>query len=112
MGGGVRIEHLQPASAAASGRGKAENVSIKVFALDDIEWWAGESLEACLAAARDQCGDECYREAWCQHEVSEAGMHRLIFLDEDGSKRTFAEELQRRVDAGEQFPCLFAAEDW
>lgn len=87
-------------------------MSIKVFALDDIEWWAGESLEACLAAARDQCGDECYREESDQHEVSADSMKRLTFIDEDGSKRTFADELQRRVDAGEQFPQAFAATDW
>jgi hypothetical protein len=51
--------------------------TIKVFQLDDIEWWAGESLAACLAEARRQCGDECYTEAGDQSEVSEEAMHRL-----------------------------------
>lgn len=39
-------------------------------------------------------------------------MQRLKFIDEDGSERTFAEELARRIAAGEKFPQQFAAEDW
>lgn len=94
------------------GSEKSTVSTIKVFALDDTEWWVGESLEACLAEARRQYGDECYTDAErCQHEVSEAEMQRLIFVDDDGAGRTFAEELARRVAAGETFPQLFAAED-
>lgn len=86
--------------------------TIKVFQMDDIEWWAGESLEACIAEGRRQCGDDCYTNPEDQHEVSEEAMQRLKFVDEDGSERTFAEELARRVAAGETFPQQFAAEDW
>jgi hypothetical protein len=86
---------------------------IKVFQLDDIEWWAGESLEACLAEARRQCGPDCYLESSDQHEVSAEAMERLQFIDDDGTtRRSFAAELARRVAAGEQFPQPFAAEEW
>ncbi len=81
---------------------------IRVYRMDDMEWWAGESLEACVAEGRRQCGDECYPDDlyW-----------QLVFIDEsDGAappvKRTFAEELARRIAAGEKFPQPFAAEDW
>jgi hypothetical protein len=87
--------------------------AIKVYALDDISWWAGESLEACVAAARATCGEDSYDDASLHREVSAEGMQRLLFTDEDGGTcRTFAEELQRRVDAGEPFPQHFAARDW
>lgn len=86
--------------------------TIKVFQMDDIEWWAGESLEACIAEGRRTCGEDCYTECSEQGEVSEEGMQRLKFTDDDGTVRTFAEELKRRVDAGEKFPQPFAATDW
>lgn len=86
--------------------------TIKVFALDDIEWWAGESLEACLAAALELAGPECYDDPELHHELSDEAMQRLKFVDEDGSERTFAEELARRVAAGEKFPQPFAATDY
>lgn len=85
---------------------------IKVFALDDIEYWAGESLADCIVAGKAECGLDAYDEPDDQHEVSEEAMHRLKFQDDDGTVRTFAEELALRVAAGETFPQPFAASDW
>lgn len=85
---------------------------VRVYRMDDMEWWAGASLADCVAEGRRQCGDECYPDDDEQHELSDAEMQRLTFVDEDGSKRTFAEELARRIAAGETFPQQFAAEDW
>jgi len=95
-----------------------ESQRIRVFRMDDNEWWAGESLEACVAEGRRQCGAECYPDDPDeQHELSDEEMQQLVFIDEsDGAEppvqRTFAEELARRVAAGEKFPQPFAAEDW
>lgn len=89
------------------------SLPIRVFRMDDMEWWAGESLAACVAEGRSQCGDDCYPDDPSeQYEVSDEQMQRLTFVDEDGSTRTFAEELARRIAAGETFPQQFAAEDW
>lgn len=85
---------------------------IKVYRLDDNEWWAGESLEACIAEGRKQCGTECYDEPAEQHQVSPEWMQRLKFVDEDGTERSFAEELERLVTSGAKFPCSFAAENY
>lgn len=86
--------------------------TIKVFQMDDIEWWAGESLAACIKEGQRQCGADCYTEESDQGEVSEEAMHRLKYMDEDGTTRTFAEELARMVAAGTKFPCMFAATDY
>ena len=85
---------------------------IRVYRMDDNEWWAGESLAACVAEGRRQCGADCYPDSDEQHELSDEAMQRLKFIDEDGSERTFADELARRIAAGEKFPQQFAAEDW
>lgn len=86
--------------------------AIKIYSLDDIEWWAGESLEACVQEGRRQCGEDCYPESSDQYELSEEQIQELKFIDEDGSTRTFAEELDRRIAAGETFPQSFAAAEW
>lgn len=85
---------------------------IRVFALDDVEWWAGRSLEECLAAARELCGQDCYSEPGDMGEVSGEAMQKMMFHDEDGTVRPFAQELQRRIAAGEQFPQHFASTEW
>lgn len=91
----------------------AEARRIRVYRMDDMEWWVGESLVDCVAEGRRQCGDECYPDDPDeQYELSDEQMQRLTFMDDDGSKRTFAEQLAREVAEGGAFPRPFAAEDW
>lgn len=87
---------------------------IKVFKLDDYEWWAGESLQACIAAARADAGPGTYEHAEEDgFEVSAEDMQTHRFTEEDGvTQRSFAEELARRVAACEVFPSIFAATEW
>lgn len=88
----------------------AEARPIRVYQMDDMEWWAGESLAACLAEGRRQCGDDCYLDDHSdQYELTDEQLQRLKFVDEDGSTCTFADELARRIEAGETFPQQFAA---
>lgn len=91
---------------------------IRIYRLDDTDWWAGESLQACIAEARSQCGAGSYCDAEDEgQEVSDAEMQQLIYVDEsDGAQppveRTFAEQLAREVADGGGFPRLFASTDW
>jgi hypothetical protein len=96
----------------------AEARPVRVYRMDDMEWWVGESLAACVAEGRLQCGADCYPDDPSeQHELTDEQMRRLMFIDEsDGSeppvKRTFAEQLVREIAEGGPFPRPFAAEDW
>ena len=95
----------------------AEARPMRVYRMDDMEWWVGESLAACVAEGRRQCGPECYPDSREQYELSDADLQRLIFVDEsDGAEppvqRTFAEQLAREIAEGGPFPRPFAAEDW
>lgn len=90
--------------------------AIKVYRLDDCEWWAGESLEACIAAARAECGSDCYEDAETQaRELTPEQMESCTYyaLDEIGEpQRTFAEQLAIEIAAGTKFPCLFASTEY
>jgi hypothetical protein len=92
--------------------------SIKVFKLDDYEWWAGETLADCIREARAVAGEECYPDAEEEgREITAAEMERLQISTEDSvfedgrRSQSWAEELRQRVEAGEAFPQLFAAWD-
>jgi hypothetical protein len=87
---------------------------VRVYRLDDCTWWAGYSLQQCIDDARRECGNDCYEDSEREgYKLSAEQMQRLSFLDDVDcpacEKRTFAAELQRRIDAGEQFPQFFAS---
>jgi hypothetical protein len=91
--------------------------TIKVFELSEHDYWAGESLEACIAAARAECGLDCYEDAETEgREVSPEAMKRLKVAREEGGSDcvTFEEHLAEmvRFEAPETFPKPFAAQDW
>ena len=90
---------------------------IRVYRMDDNEWWIGESLAACVEEGQRQCGPNCFDDPSEQYELSDEQLQKLIFVDEsDGAEppveRTFAEQLAREIAEGGPFPRPFAAEDW
>ena len=93
-------------------------MAIKVFQLDDCDWWAGETLADCIAEARRQCGADSYPDAEQEgRELAPEAMQRLIYVDDsDGAqtpvRRTFAEQLAREVAEGGEFPRLFASTEY
>jgi hypothetical protein len=95
--------------------------SIRIFAVNDYEWWAGESETAVIAEMCKQldCADksELLREEYIFDDgivgLSEGRIQQLIYHDDDDVngevvKRTFREQLDRMILAGQAFPCLFA----
>ena len=86
---------------------------MKVFQLDDCDWWVGETLAACIAEARTVCGEGSYCDAEDEgREVSAERMESLKFLDEEVDPPrafTFAEQLAREIAEGGKFPRLFAS---
>ena len=91
-------------------------MTIKVFQLDDCDWWAGESLADCIAAAREEFGKGSYCDAEDDGvQVSDESMRKLkVHLDEDrrGEPVTFEARLASMVAAGEKSPVLFASTEF
>lgn len=96
----------------------AEIPQIKVFRVNDYEWWAGADLESIRLAYKEETGidpdsDEGFDSP---REIGEAGMNKLIHWGdgepEEGGSRTFQEEIQRMIAAGHKFPCFFAGTEY
>lgn len=85
-------------------------MNVKIFQLNDCDWWAAESLQDAKDDYIATVGDDY--EFDNPHELDEVTMDRLRFYEEDGSYRTFARELRRRIKSGQKFPCFFASTEW
>lgn len=86
---------------------------MKVFAMNDCEWWAAESLEEAKADYIKETGvpeeDGPFDDP---HELGAEAMNRLRFSDDDGSVRSFEAQLKKMVAEGSKFPCLFATTEY
>jgi hypothetical protein len=100
--------------ARTSPHGRAMSNPIRIFKLDDYDWWAGESLAACIDEARRQCGAGSYCDAEDEgRELTADEMQAPVCLDDpQGGARTFAELLEREIADGTHFPCLIASAEW
>jgi len=94
---------------------------IKIFRLNDYEWYAGETLQECIdwlmkATKYDKDSDLHFGEddfVDDPSELTEEQMNTLMFYDEDtDTKMTFRQRLDKLIAEGETFPCPFAGSDW
>lgn len=93
---------------------------VRVFAINDCEWWAGactpeEILAAYIAETGCTHEEATGDESELPEELTLLQMHQLEFKS-DGHKlldvpKTFIDELNRLVKAGAKFPCSFACID-
>jgi len=101
---------------------RCEPWPVKVFNMDDWEWWAGESLEACKAAYLGNIEGDAEELAEIREmlesaeEVPAERMDSLQYRTgeyhpETGEEivRSFRAELARNIADGIEFPCPFAS---
>ena len=71
---------------------------MKVFQLNDCDWWMAPTLEAAIEAAVQETGIPADELVEDPHELTAADMRRLWIMADDGAReRTFAAELERRL---------------
>jgi hypothetical protein len=82
---------------------------MKIIAMNDCDWWIGESLEACVTDYQTNIdGDPIYTEDAC--ELTDEDLDRLKFSEFDGTpSRTFREQLAIEIATGGKFPRMFAS---
>ncbi len=90
---------------------------MKIFSIDDMDWWIGADAESVWAAAVQEYGytDEDIENF---HELSDAELDALQYFDVDdederhiGDPRTFRAQLDIEIAAGGKFPRFFASEE-
>jgi len=92
---------------------------VKIFKLNDYEWWAGFTLEETIQAAMKECMLTREEVADNPRELTEMDLNRLIFTDceekdDEGEykTRTFRQQLNREIVNGQKFPCIFASTEY
>ena len=91
---------------------------MKVFRLNDYEWWAAETLEEAKEACLKQTGldeDEAIDESWEPYEIPDQDLDTLTVTDDEGSERrtvTFRQAIDELTGKGQEFPCLLACSIW
>lgn len=85
---------------------------MKVIAMNDCDWWIGESLDACVMDYRASIDDDpIYTEDAI--ELTDEDLNRLMFSELDGTPcRTFREQLVIEVEKGGKFPRMFATTEY
>ena len=101
-------------------------MDIKIFQINDCEWFAGETLEEVL---------ECYAKDWMNCSVQELFDEDYVYpkedileyddellekekfhtVEEDTDKLitfSFKQQLQKMINNGTKFPCLFASTEF
>lgn len=86
---------------------------MKVFQTSDYDWWLAASPDQAResAIALFECDENIYP-AEDVRELAPDELERLEFVDEDGARRTFAQELARRLEGGASTPEMFASSEY
>lgn len=90
---------------------------MKIFSIDDCEWFAAETLEDAIQCA---CTDYDYNEDNAlsdPRELTDEEMEtfQFTFTDKDDQPTevmSFRAALAKRIADGESFPCLFASTEY
>jgi hypothetical protein len=112
----ANVAGTMAAAAAPSLSLAALPAPIHVFRLNDFEWYAGPSLEACIAKWKEYtgCTDEDLDDP---RSLTDEEMDSLIFnhTDEDETpyrRQSFRAYLAEQITAGVTFPEFFATTEY
>lgn len=91
-------------------------MAIKIFAMNDCDWMAAETVEDATREYKEQFSGGEFDDGE-PVELSDEDMERLTFCetdeDEEAVERiSFREKLNRMIAEGEQFPCFFASTEF
>jgi hypothetical protein len=87
---------------------------IKIFQLNECDWWADYSLEKAIENYLHETGVPYVDGIENPHELSDHEMKTLIHSGEDGigPKMSFIDRLIMDIEKGATFPCLFASTEY
>lgn len=94
---------------------KKINPNLKVFQLNDTEWWMAETLEEAIKTAMGEYGTDCREDVYDGENpepLTGEDLDRLNFRWGDGEKEfhSFRKELNKRIAAGCGVECFAVME--
>jgi hypothetical protein len=81
---------------------------MKVFRINDCDWWFGSSLEQAIAAYMAETGLPFDEAVDSPRELTPEELAKHTYCDDDGTTHSFAEEVERMLSEGKA-NCLFAS---
>jgi hypothetical protein len=88
-----------------------EEQIMRVFKVNDCDWWMAETAEQAKLAAIEFYGDEDMVEE--VEELTDEQMNSHTFYDEDDeTTRTFEAQLLKRIKEGATEPEMFASTEY
>jgi len=90
---------------------------MKVFNVDEFEWYAGRNLEEVEEFVKEsRVSDGIDDEELDIIELTEVDLDKLKFyedpVEEEGETITFRERLDFMIEQKEKFPCFFATSEF
>lgn len=86
-------------------------MTIKLFEMDEQETWAARTREEAIEEFKkhSDLDDES-----TVREITDNEMDSRKIIDCETNKEigTYREYLQKMIDAGDEFPCLFSVSEW
>ncbi len=92
---------------------KAAEVEMKVWQLNECDWWLAPSVGAAIDEAMKQSGlpfDELVPSPNYVHQLDGDDLRRLVFVADDGTRRSFHDEYYAQIVADSSTVRLFASE--
>lgn len=93
---------------------KYKKPAIKIFKLNDCDWWADTSLEEAIKNYLNETGMSHEDGIEDPYELSDDEMKNIIHSGEDGAgpRMAFIDRLLMDIAEGMKFPCLFASTEY
>jgi hypothetical protein len=93
---------------------KFEVPKIKIYQLNDCDWWADYSLELAIENYLNETGVSYEEGIENPHELSDEEMKTMIHIGDSGlgPRMSFIDRLLLDIEGGCQFPCLFASTEY
>jgi hypothetical protein len=91
----------------------SEDRRLRIYALNECEWWAGFDMESTIQAHLKNCGLSREEAVDEPYELTEEQMDTTQFRDDETREpRTFRQQLDVMVERGESFPAFFATTEY
>lgn len=84
---------------------------MKLFKLNEYEWWAAETLEEAKQACLKETGLDESEAFEDPYELDGTELDTLMFTDDEGPEKRvipFRQALNELIARGQNFPCIFA----